>query len=136
MFCSQCGNSVAGVQFCAKCGTPVAGGAAPAAPTPAAAPIGSPVGPAVGVPGAYPAAPKTNGMAIASLITSLVCCGPIGLILGIVAKNQIKASKGTEGGDGMATAGIIIGALSIVGGIIWGIAAATLAGSSYSYYGY
>lgn len=84
---------------------------------------------------AYPAAPKTNGMAIASLVTSIVCCGPIGLILGIVAKNQIKASRGTQGGDGMATAGIIIGALSIVGGIIYGIILAVAASSSsYGYY--
>ena len=84
---------------------------------------------------AYPAAPKTNGMAIASLVTSIVCCGvPIGLILGIVAKNQIKASRGTQGGDGLATAGIILGALGFVVGIIYGISLIALSASSSYYY--
>jgi hypothetical protein len=132
MFCSSCGNSVAGVQFCAKCGTPVAGAtaapAAPVTPAPAVTP-GQPIGSM-----AYPAAPKTNGMAIASLITSIVCCGPVGIILGIVAKNQIKASRGTQGGDGLATGGIIVGALSIVGGIIYAIVISVAASSSYGYY--
>lgn len=52
----------------------------------------------------------TNGLAIAALIVSLVSCGPVGLVLGIVSLNQIKASG--EQGRGMALAGVIIGALS------------------------
>ena len=61
---------------------------------------------------AYPpsAIPSTNGMAIAALIVSLVSCGPVGLILGIISLNQIKVSG--EQGRGMALAGVIIGALS------------------------
>ena len=64
-------------------------------------------------------APKTNGMAIGSMVVSIVgatllfCYGAgsivgiVGAILGHVARKQIKASK--ESGDGMALAGIIVG---------------------------
>jgi hypothetical protein len=58
-------------------------------------------------------APKTNGLAIASLICS--CVGlfflPIipGIVLGFVARSQIRRSNGTQRGDGLAIAGIIIG---------------------------
>lgn len=59
---------------------------------------------------------KTNGMAIASLATSvggfLLLSGipcPVGLILGIIALKQIK-ERG-EQGRGMALAGVIVGAI-------------------------
>jgi hypothetical protein len=58
-------------------------------------------------------APKTNGLAIASLICS--CAGlfflPIipGIVLGFVARSQIRRSNGRQRGDGLAVAGIIIG---------------------------
>jgi hypothetical protein len=55
--------------------------------------------------GGYPAQQGTNGFAIASLICAFLCW-PLGLIFGFVAKSQIKARGG--GGDGLATAGIII----------------------------
>lgn len=77
-------------------------------------------------PYAYPPqVPGTNGMAIAALIVSLASCGPVGLILGILSLNQIK--KSGEQGRGMALAGVIIGAISIVAWIaviiftIWAI---------------
>lgn len=62
----------------------------------------------------YPAPPSTNGMAIASLVVSIIsltaCLGAtgiIGAILGHVAKGQIRERN--EQGGGLATAGIIIG---------------------------
>jgi hypothetical protein len=60
----------------------------------------------------YGAARGTNGLAIASLVCSLVglltCLGaPIGIVLGHIAKGQIKTSG--EDGDGLATAGLITG---------------------------
>ena len=63
----------------------------------------------------------TNGMAIASLVCSLLgwlcVIGPIlGLVFGFIALNQIKQTG--QGGRGMALAGIIIGVLVIVVGII------------------
>jgi hypothetical protein len=64
--------------------------------------------------GAY-AEPKTNGLAIGGFIVAFIF-GLIGLILSIVALNQINASNGTQKGKGLAIAGIIIGALNTVGG--------------------
>lgn len=65
-----------------------------------------------------------NQLAVWSLVASCVglLCGIgsiIGIVLGFVAKNQIKESGGTQGGDGLATAGIVIGFASILLGIIY-----------------
>ncbi|WP_025736971.1 DUF4190 domain-containing protein [Mycobacterium genavense] len=75
----------------------------------------------------YPAAAGTNSMAIASLVCSLLgwLCGVgaiLGIIFGIVALGKIKETG--EGGRGLAIAGIAIGAVLIVGGIIVGILSA------------
>lgn len=65
----------------------------------------------------------TNGKARASLVCSLVgllCCGPFlfaGLVLGTDAQNQIRKSNGTQGGEGLAKAGVMIG---LIGLMIWG----------------
>jgi hypothetical protein len=64
-----------------------------------------------------PAAPQTNGMAIASLVASCVGVVPfffglpcvLGIIFGFVAKSQIRRTNGLQQGDGLATAGIIVG---------------------------
>ena len=65
---------------------------------------------------------RTNGMAIASLVCSLVCLfglgSLLGIIFGLVAKRQIEDARtigSQESGSGMATAGIVIGVLGIVG---------------------
>ncbi|MEV5766950.1 DUF4190 domain-containing protein [Micromonospora sp. NPDC052213] len=60
----------------------------------------------------YGAPQKTNGMAIAALVLSLVgftscITAPVGAILGHVAAKQIQQTG--EGGEGMAKAAIIIG---------------------------
>lgn len=95
--------------------------------------------------GAYPPPPpqrQTNGMAIASLVCSLsglLCCSLIsivGIILGVVALNQIKQTG--EEGRGYALAGIIVGgvlvALTVVVLIIYFALFATAASTSnYSY---
>jgi len=47
----------------------------------------------------------TNGFAIASLICAFLCW-PLGIIFGFIAKSQIK-QRG-QGGDGLATAGLVI----------------------------
>ena len=57
----------------------------------------------------------TNGFAIASLVCAFLC-SPLGLIFGFVARSQIRRTG--EGGDGLALAGIIISALSIVLGLV------------------
>jgi hypothetical protein len=57
---------------------------------------------------------KTNGLAIAALVCG---CGGfiffipavLGIIFGFISRSQIKQSKGTQKGNGMAVAGIIVG---------------------------
>ena len=70
---------------------------------------------------AYNAPPRTNALAIASLICSiagLATCisAPVGIVLGHIARRQIRQTG--EGGSGMATAGLWIGYILTVGFII------------------
>lgn len=71
-------------------------------------------------PGYAPAGP-TSGMAIASLVCSLLGIGLVGVILGHLALNEIKKSNGYTQGRGLAIAGLIIGYLQIAAGIIFAI---------------
>ena len=86
-------------------------------PPPGYAPPGYPP---PGYPG-YPGSQGTNGFAIASLVCAFLC-SPLGLIFGFIARSQIRQSR--QSGDGLALAGIIISAVSIVAGIIFWIAVA------------
>jgi hypothetical protein len=64
-------------------------------------------GPAAWPPATVPAAARpTNLLAILSLIFAFVF-PPVGLVLGFVARQQIRQRQ--EGGDGLALAGLIIG---------------------------
>jgi hypothetical protein len=69
-----------------------------------------------------PQAQRTNPLAIASLVLSVVWCAGIGSVLAIVvaiqARRSIRASDGAETGEGLATAGMIIGILGVVGAVI------------------
>lgn len=106
-------------------GYPSAYGAVPPSPTgfPAASAMPGPF------PGAYPpgygtpvARRRNNGFAIASLTLALIgivfCFTPVLSVLAIVfghlAQKRIKASQGTEGGQGLATAGLVVGYLTLV----------------------
>jgi hypothetical protein len=67
-----------------------------------------------------PAGPRTSTMAIVSLIggivgwTVLPLLGSIvAVITGHMAKNEIKKSAGTVGGNGMATAGLVLGYIQL-----------------------
>ncbi len=72
----------------------------------------------MGVPGV---APKTSGLAIASLVCAcLGFCGItaiLGLIFGIVAQRKIKQSNGQLTGGGLALAGIIVSAVLFIPGL-------------------
>lgn len=70
-------------------------------------------------PYAYAGIPKTNGLAVASLVCSfffwLYGLGAVlAIVFGFIARSQIKRSGGTQRGKGMALAGIIIGFASLV----------------------
>ena len=69
-------------------------------------PASPPAGPAP----VYVAVPATNGMAIAALILVFFFF-PLGIVLGHVARGQIKRTG--EGGRGLATAALIIGYLQV-----------------------
>ena len=65
--------------------------------------------PGYGVPGHLPGYPRpTNTMAILALVMAFVFA-PAGLVLGIVARRQIRQTG--EDGDGLALAGIIVGGI-------------------------
>lgn len=72
-----------------------------------------------------PVIAKNNGMAIASLVLGIagipfICCcysgtimGILAVVFGFISRNKIRASGGTEKGDGMALAGIITGFVAV-----------------------
>lgn len=120
----------------------------PAQPGPADAeggatpPSGPPPAPGSGpAPGAPPPAgpgQPTNGLAIAGLIASIVgvmtlwLCGlgilgvVPGVVLGFVARNQIRTSGGQQGGDGLALAAIIVGGVGLGLAVLWFLLVAVL----------
>jgi len=63
--------------------------------------------------------PKNNGLAIAGFVTSLLCCGPIGLGLSIAGLVQINKDPQYQLGKGFAIAGIILGGVGIVFSIFY-----------------
>ncbi|WP_338891044.1 DUF4190 domain-containing protein [Rhodococcus sovatensis] len=78
---------------------------------------------------AAPAKPKTNALAVVSLVVSILSfftfvfiLSIVGIVTGTIAKRQIAAS--TDGGAGLAKAGVIIGWISLVWGIVGVIALA------------
>lgn len=81
-------------------------------------------------------APRTNGMAVASMVLGILWIYGIGAILALVfgysAKSQIDQSGGTQTGRGMAVAGIVLGWVGI-GGLLLVIIVASTARSTFSY---
>lgn len=101
MFCNNCGLDKKDYLFCPSCGTGSAprGGINPAPPQQQVVNYAPPP---------RSARQPTNGLAIASLVVSLTCCGGVlGIIFGHIALGQIKRTG--EEGRGLALAGLIIG---------------------------
>lgn len=74
------------------------------------------------------AAPRTDGLAIASLVVgilSLVCfffclglvLGPTAAIMGFISRQRIASSGGALGGGTMATVGLILGIIGFVASV-------------------
>ena len=86
--------------------------------------------------GVSPQPTKTNGLAITSLVLGvvsvpLIFCyaagvpfGIAALITGLIARHQIKESGGTQSGEGLALAGIILGGVI---GVLIGVAVIVIA---------
>src|SRR5215472_15481199 len=114
MFCFKCGASMADTaQACPRCGALVT--AVPQSPpTPVPLPAG-----AAAVPQQY-AGLETDGKAVGSLILGILAIFPFGFLAGIPAvvlghlsKSTIAKSMGRLKGEGMATAGLIMGYFSV-----------------------
>jgi hypothetical protein len=82
--------------------------------------------PGYSYPAPQPAGPRTSSMAIISLISGIAAWlgifglgGLLAIIFGHLAKGEIRKSGGMLTGDGMATAGLILGyaniAIAVVG---------------------
>src|SRR5262245_61799588 len=127
MSCRRCGAALTpSSKFCPACGNPIP-------PEPMmqsyAAPAVSPAAyaPPASVPGAAPANPvaprSTNGLAIASMVLGILCVfwsgSILALVFGYIAKGQINASGGQQGGRGMAIAGIVLGWVWIGVFLLW-----------------
>lgn len=72
-----------------------------------------------------PAAPPTSSMAMVSMIAGIVgwVLAPligslVAIVTGHMAKREIRESAGQLSGDGMATAGLVLGYLQIVPAIL------------------
>ena len=87
-------------------------GAAPVSTATATSPGGIPAV-AGAAPIVYVTQPRTNGLAVASLVLGIVWLWWIGSILALVfgypARAQIRRSHGQQSGEGLAIAGIVLG---------------------------
>lgn len=64
---------------------------------------------------------RTNSKAVVSLVLSLLwvfgLASVVAVVLGVMARREIR-SRPDEGGEGFATAGIVIGVIGIAGGLL------------------
>lgn len=65
---------------------------------------------------------KTDGMSIAAFVSSLVCCAPVGLVLGFIGLGRTK--NGQRKGRWAAVLGIVLGFLGLGAWVIGGIGVA------------
>ncbi len=107
MLCSRCGNELsASSQFCPNCGQALQSAPSNAAAAPATA---------------RQHAPRTDPKAITSMVLGMlsisillsVFAGIPAVILGHLSKASIRRSNGRLKGEGMATAGLIMGYISL-----------------------
>jgi uncharacterized membrane protein YphA (DoxX/SURF4 family) len=123
--------------------------AAPHAPQPGPAPYAPQPGPAPY--GFDNPQPQNNGKAVAALVCGIcavvftILCGifvsflgllpgAAAVVLGVIGRNEIRASGGRQQGGGMALAGIITGAIAIALSILLIVLWITLWSSSGGYY--
>ena len=116
-FCSKCGAAASDGDFCSKCGASLI------------TTNGGTFGYGVS------SIPRTSSLAIAAII-SVFFVSWVGLVLGYLARREIRESRGSLNGEGMAKAAIWIGwiftGLAVLAAVIWGILIGIAAGNAYS----
>ncbi|MCG7284382.1 DUF4190 domain-containing protein [Cellulomonas sp. ACRRI] len=70
-------------------------------------------------PNQYQAAPRTDGVSIAALVTGILGTGVVALVLGIIGLRRTK-KNGTQG-RGFAIAGVVLGGLGVLSWIVVGV---------------
>jgi Domain of unknown function (DUF4190) len=113
MTCARCGAKASpGATFCGTCGNPLTAPSVAPPPIPPPPPYRPPA----------PQSGRTNGLSIASLVLGILWIWGLGailaLIFGFTARKQIQESNGRQGGGGLATAGIVLGIVGILGAIL------------------
>ncbi len=117
MFCSNCGENIdPQAQFCANCG---------AASATATQRNTSSLSPAASTEPPVPVEPKSSGKAIFSLVLGIlsiplaitcilgVAAAVPAIVLGHISRSEIHKSMGRLKGAGMATAGLVMGYISV-----------------------
>lgn len=86
--------------------------------------------------GQPPRPAPTNGLAIASLVLGILWIWGLGSLLAVifatVSKNQIRASRGHQGGSGLATAGLVLGIIGLAITVLFILFVAILAAGTRS----
>ena len=99
MFCVNCGKKISG-KFCGECGT---ASVQPETPKEPSLVFTQSRDVTVIAPGA-----PTSPMAIAAVVCAFIVPF-VGIILGVIARNDIKNSRGTKAGDSLANLAIVLG---------------------------
>jgi hypothetical protein len=123
MFCFKCGSAVPDdAKSCPSCGTPAMEGVVTPPPAPGTVAPGDALRAVSPQLAAVPqtATPQTEDKAVISLVLGIlslvgmsILAGIPAIILGKMSRDNIRASSGRLGGEAMATAGIIMGWISV-----------------------
>lgn len=83
--------------------------------------------------GGFPAGPVTNqkaqwALALGLLAVPLACCsvllglvGVVAIVLGVQARREIETSRGQQTGEGLATTGMVAGAIATLVAVLLGL---------------
>ena len=122
MFCYKCGGAMPDeAPACSNCGAPAMNTVASIRPAQV-----NPSATVVSGPQAGPVPAQTEDKAVISLVLGIlsivslsILAGIPAIILGRMSKRNIRASAGQLGGDGLATAGIVMGWISVVLAVVF-----------------
>lgn len=80
-----------------------------------------------------PQTPRTNGLAIATLVLGICGFAILPVVLGHIALGQIRSRH--EGGAGLAVAGLVLGYLALVGYLVLAVIAIVAVAGGFAFGG-